>query len=261
MKIALIQADIRIGDPDANMIHLLEMMTEAVRGSRKPDVLVLPEMWNTGYALDRIHELADPDGQRTRKFLSDFAGEYGVHLVGGSVAEKKDGGIYNTMYVFNREGKQTAEYSKIHLFRLMEEEKYLQAGGKTVTFPLEGGFTAGAVICYDIRFPELPRRLVLDGANVMFVPAQWPHPRLEHWLTLLKARAIENQMYVAACNRVGESGGDRFCGHSVIIDPWGEVTASGGEEEGIITGPLDPALPGHVRSRIPVFEDRKPSVY
>ena len=242
------------------MHHLLEMMTASVRDSRKPDVLVLPELWNTGYALDRIHELADPGGQRTRQFLSGFAGEHGVHLVGGSVAEKKDGGIYNTMYVFNREGKQTAEYSKIHLFRLMEEEKYLQAGGKTVTFPLEG-FTAGAAICYDIRFPELPRRLALDGADVMFVPAQWPHPRLEHWLTLLKARAIENQMYVAACNRVGKSNDEVFCGHSVIIDPWGETVAAGGEEEGIINGVLDPSLPEQVRERIPVFDDRKPEVY
>lgn len=261
MHIALIQADIRIGDPEANISHLLDMMTQAVRSSRKPDVLVLPEMWNTGYALDRMNGLADAGGQRTRKILSDFAREYGVHVVGGSVAEKKDEGIYNTMYVFDREGMQTAKYSKIHLFRLMAEDKYLRAGDKTITFPLESGFTAGAAICYDIRFPELPRRLALNGAKVMFVPAQWPHPRLEHWLTLLKARAIENQMYVVACNRVGESGGDRFCGHSIIIDPWGETVSAGGEEEGIITGMLDYSLPDRVRSRIPVFDDRKPEVY
>lgn len=261
MNIALIQAYIELGETEANYDRMLEMMMRAVTAEAKPDVIVLPEMWNTGYALDRIKELADPDGRATRDVLGAFAKEHGVFVVGGSVAEKIGDEIFNTMYVFNREGKQICKYSKMHLFRLMDEEKFLQAGNQVVTFPLEEGLIAGASICYDIRFPELSRTLALAGAKVLFVPAQWPHPRLHHWKTLLTARAIENQMYVVACNRTGTSGDTSFFGHSMIIDPWGETVASGGEEEAIITGVLDPSLTDAVRRRIPVFEDRRPGLY
>ena len=95
------------------------------------------------------------------------------------------------------------------------------------------------MICYDIRFPELARKLALGGAKILFVPAEWPHPRLHHWRTLLTARAIENQMYVIACNRTGQSGNDRFFGHSMIIDPWGEIIAEGDEEEVILMADID----------------------
>ncbi|CAM3704296.1 MULTISPECIES: carbon-nitrogen family hydrolase [Paenibacillus] len=260
LNIALIQAYIEIGEPGANMNHMAAMMEKAVSAEQKPDVIVLPEMWNTGYALDRIGELADPNGEETKRRLSDFAKRHGVHIVGGSVAEKIGDRIYNTMYVFGRDGEITARYSKMHLFRLMDEEKFLHAGEEAVTFDLEG-LKAGASICYDIRFPELSRTLALAGANVLFVPAEWPHPRLHHWRTLLTARAIENQMYVVACNRVGRSGETEFFGHSMLIDPWGEVIAEGGEEEAIVTGTLDCALPEEVKGRIPVFEDRRPHLY
>lgn len=260
LHIALIQANIEIGNVNANMNNMLELMEKAASANTKPDVIVLPEMWNTGYALDRIQELADPMGQETSSMLSDFARRHRIQVVGGSVAERVDNEIYNSMYVFNRNGEQVAKYSKIHLFRLMDEEKHLQAGQHTVAFDLDG-IKAGASICYDIRFPELSRTLALGGAQVLFVPAEWPHPRLHHWRTLLMARAIENQMYVVACNRVGTSGDTDFFGHSMIIDPWGEVVAEGDEQESILTGTLDRNLPDEVRGRIPVFEDRRPNLY
>ncbi|MEK4977904.1 carbon-nitrogen family hydrolase [Bacillus sp. FSL K6-6540] len=260
LHIALIQGDIEIGNVQANMDNMLGMMEKAAAANHKPDVIVLPEMWNTGYALDRIQELADPMGQETSSMLSEFARKHRIQVVGGSVAERIDDRIYNSMYVFNRNGEQIAKYSKIHLFRLMDEEKFLQAGQQTVTFDLEE-MKAGASICYDIRFPELSRTLALGGAQVLFVPAEWPHPRLHHWRTLLIARAIENQMYVVACNRVGTSGGTDFFGHSMIIDPWGEIIAEGDERETIVTGTLDCKLTDEVRGRIPVFEDRRPHLY
>lgn len=260
LHIALIQADIEIGNVQANMDNMLGMMEKAAAANHKPDVIVLPEMWNTGYALDRIQELADPMGQETSSMLSEFARKHSIQVVGGSVAERIDDRIYNSMYVFNRNGEQIAKYSKIHLFRLMDEEKFLQAGQHTVTFELEE-MKAGASICYDIRFPELSRTLALGGAQVLFVPAEWPHPRLHHWRTLLIARAIENQMYVVACNRVGTSGETDFFGHSLIIDPWGEIIAEGDERETIVTGTLDCKLTDEVRGRIPVFEDRRPHLY
>jgi omega-amidase len=259
-NIALLQMDVAIGEPERNFAKLEMLLEDAVKEASKPDVIVIPEMWNTGYALDRIHELADLDGERTHALLSAFASEHRVNVIGGSIAEKKGDQIFNTIYVYNREGVRIANYSKIHLFRLMEEDKYLQEGSHIGRFELDG-IPCGMMICYDIRFPELARKLALDGAQILFVPAEWPNPRLHHWRTLLMARAIENQMFVMSCNRVGISGTTEFFGHSMAIDPWGEVVAEGDESEQIICAQIDLELVGQVRSRIAVFEDRRPTLY
>ncbi|WP_028561230.1 carbon-nitrogen family hydrolase [Paenibacillus pinihumi] len=260
LEVALIQMHIEAGNTEANFTRLKAKLHEAVAGGVKPDVIMFPEMWNTGYALEQINELADEEGRATHELLSAFSREHSVHLIGGSIAEKRSDGVYNTAYVYNREGDKTADYSKIHLFRLMDEEKHLQAGRKLGELNIEGT-PAGLMICYDIRFPELTRKLALDGAKILFVPAEWPHPRLNHWRTLLTARAIENQMYVIACNRVGTSGSTNFFGNSLIIDPWGEIVAEAGEEETILRAQIDVSLVDEVRTRIPVFEDRRPSFY
>lgn len=260
LRIALLQIPVHAGDPEANYRLVEQRLREASELSPKPDVLVLPEMWNTGYALQQIQELADPDGARTRKLISDFSRSTGIHVVAGSVAEKRGEEVYNTVFAFGRDGQETGSYSKIHLFRLMEEEKHLSAGSEPGLFPLQDE-QAGMMICYDIRFPELARKLALSGAKVLFVPAEWPHPRLHHWRTLLTARAIENQMYVIACNRTGASGKDVFFGHSMVIDPWGEILVEGGEEEALLVADIDLGLVDEVRTRIPVFEDRRPSLY
>lgn len=258
--IALIQSDIVMGEPDLNRKRFESKMEQAMASALKPDVIVLPEMWNTGYALAEISRLADKDGQETRAWVSRFAQKHGVHVVAGSIAEIREDRVYNTMLVFDRNGTEVGAYSKMHLFRLMEEEKHLTSGDRLVTFELDA-MKAGASICYDIRFPELARSLSLKGTKVLFVPAEWPHPRLHHWRTLLTARAIENQMYVIACNRTGESGGQAFFGHSLIIDPWGEIVAEGGEGEEILMGNIDLALVDRVREQIPVFADRRPHLY
>ena len=261
LRISLIQIDVRIGLPDDNFAAVAERLEEAVRQSPRPDVLVLPEMWNTGYALERIRELADPGGRRTRAMVSEFCRRHRVNVIAGSVAElRESGGVTNTAHGFDRDGTEIVEYSKIHRFRLMDEHLHLEAGERPGLFRLEGT-EAGVQICYDIRFPELSRRLALDGARVLFVPAEWPHPRLHHWRTLLQARAIENQLYVVACNRVGVSGGTSFFGHSMIVDPWGEIVAEGGEGEEIVTAGIDLDAVDEVRGRIPVFEDRRPRLY
>jgi predicted amidohydrolase len=183
-----------------------------------------------------------------------------VNIIAGSIAEKKGNEVQNTAYVFNRQGELTAQYSKIHLFRLMEEEKFLTSGDHIGKIAFDD-ISAGVMICYDIRFPELARTLALDGAKILFIPAEWPHPRLHHWRTLLMARAIENQMFVIACNRVGISGKAHFFGHSMIIDPWGEIIAEGGEQKEIISASLQLSEVDSVRSKIPVFEDRRPDIY
>ncbi|WP_301336119.1 carbon-nitrogen family hydrolase [Paenibacillus sp. FJAT-26967] len=260
IKLALLQMDIAIGEPATNVRKVEEMLSQAIQAEKKPDVIVLPEMWNTGYALDRIHELADPEGKQTAELLSGFARKHGVQIVGGSIAERIGDKVKNTIYGYDRNGVNHLTYSKIHLFRLMDEHLALTAGESRGMFEIDG-IPAGAIICYDIRFPELTRRLALDGAQMLFVPAEWPHPRLHHWRTLLMARAIENQMIVVACNRVGESKGTSFFGHSMVIDPWGNVLAEGGEKEEILYAEVDLGEVAQVRRTIPVFEDRRPKLY
>jgi omega-amidase len=260
LTVSLLQMDIAIGEPDTNFARLEVLMRQAVEAPVKPDVLIFPEMWNTGYALEQIHELADKEGSRTQAFISAFAAKHQVHVIAGSIANKQADQVFNTIYMFDREGRAVADYSKIHLFRLMEEEKYLASGDQIGNFELEG-IPAGAMICYDIRFPELARKLALGGAQILFVPAEWPKPRLHHWRTLLMARAIENQMYIVACNRVGTSGTTEFFGHSMVINPWGEIIAECGESEEILQASVELSEVERVRRTIPIFEDRRPQVY
>lgn len=260
LTVSLLQMDIAIGDPETNFRKLEAMLNEAVYAPAKPDLIMFPEMWNTGYALDRIRELADPHGERTKAMLTEFARKHGVNLVAGSIAERRGEAVTNTIYSIDRSGNVTADYSKIHLFRLMAEEKHLTAGDRIGTVEVDG-VDAGMMICYDIRFPELARKLALGGAKVLFVPAEWPHPRLHHWKTLLTARAIENQMFVVACNRVGRSGDTEFFGHSLVLNPWGETLVEGDEEERILLATLELDTVDRVRRTIPIFEDRRPGLY
>jgi len=260
LKIALIQMDIELGDPDINYARAAKKIAEAAKGEEKPDVIVLPEMWNTGYSMSNIAQVADRSGSRTQLVIGELARRYGVHIIAGSVADSDGEHVRNTIYAFDRSGQMHASYSKIHLFRLMDEEKYLTAGKKRGELQLDG-HAAGMMICYDIRFPELARKLALSGAKILFVPAEWPHPRLHHWRSLLIARAIENQMYVCGINRVGRDAANVFCGHSMIVDPWGEVIAETDETETIISAAVDLAKPDEVRGRIPVFMDRRPELY
>ncbi|WP_372630067.1 carbon-nitrogen family hydrolase [Cohnella sp.] len=260
LRIALVQMNIEAGNTEANFAKMERKLEEAAALDPKPDLIVLPEMWNTGYALTEIRNLADPDGERTKKLVSEFCRRHGVNVLAGSIAQLRGEGVTNTIHAFDRTGVNIAEYSKIHLFQLMNEHLHLEAGGAAGSFELEG-VQAAAMICYDIRFPELARKLALGGAKLLIVPAEWPHPRLHHWRTLLQARAIENQMFVVSCNTVGESGGSSFFGHSMVIDPWGEVLAEAEERETILVADIDLALVDEVRGRIPVFADRRPELY
>lgn len=265
-RICLIQMDVSIGEPDRNADRVKRRIEQVMDSpGARPDVIVLPEMWNTGYALEKLDQLADPGGEAARELLSALSARYGVNIIGGSVSVREGSRFYNRLYVTDRQGRIAAQYDKTHLFRLMDEHSYLTAGDLLGRFELDG-VACGAIICYDLRFPELARTLALDGAEVLFVPAQWPHPRLHHWRTLLTARAIENQMFIAACNRVGTSVGadgtaSAFFGHSVVLDPWGETIAGAEEEETDIYADIPLSSVQEVRSRIPVFADRREALY
>ena len=259
MRAAAIQFDIARGDIARNMAFV-EQETVRLAQSIRPDVITLPELWSTGYALPQARELATPMGQREADFLAGLARRYHVAFAGGSVLSLEDGQVFNRAQVIDAEGRYVGGYNKIHLFRPMEEDRWLGQGGQRLIFPL-GGMTCACVICYDIRFCELPRRLALDGAEVLFVSAEWPSPRIEHWSALLRARAIENQIYVVACNRCGITGNECFGGRSVIIAPDGSILAEAGEEEASIHAELDSSLPSALRRSFPVFADRVPALY
>jgi predicted amidohydrolase len=164
------------------------------------------------------------------------------------------------MYIFDRKGREVSQYSKLHLFKLMDEHLYLEAGTAKNLFTLEQSLCAG-VICYDIRFPEWIRVHTSSGAEVLFVVAQWPAPRLAHWKALLISRAIENQCYVIACNRVGQDPNNTFAGHSLVIDPWGEIIAEAGDSEELLSADVNLELVKEIRKQIPVFTDRRTEFY
>ncbi len=198
--IACIQMDIAFGDTNKNYQLAERLIEQAV--SEKPDIIVLPELWTTGYDLTRLDTIADKDAQETITFLKHAAKKYQVHFVGGSVANRVDIGVMNTLLIINKDGELVHQYNKLHLFKLMDEHLHLKAGAEKGLFKLADCQFAG-VICYDIRFPEWIRSHTAQGAEALFVVAEWPAPRLAHWRALLIARAIENQCYVIACNRSG----------------------------------------------------------
>ncbi|URT72361.1 carbon-nitrogen family hydrolase [Cytobacillus firmus] len=258
LKVACLQMDITFGKPEKNFIAAEAMIHKALKSN--PEVLVLPELWTTGYDLTRLDEIADQDAAFALAFLKEIAQKNKVHLIGGSVAKKTAEGIYNTLLIVDNNGDLIHEYSKLHLFKLMNEHLYLKGGSARGEFSLDNRKFAG-MICYDIRFPEWIRTHTAEGAEALFVVAQWPLARLSHWRTLLIARAIENQCYVIACNRSGSDPANVFAGHSMIIDPWGDVLAEGSETEEILHAEIDLDKVKEVRSLIPIFDDRKPDFY
>lgn len=258
MKLALIQMDVLHGQVKANQDKVFKLMTEAM--TAQPDVLVLPEMWNTGYDLENLSHLADPEGQQIQAFLSQFAREHAVNILGGSVATIHPDGFYNSSYAISREGKVLSTYNKVHLFGLMNEDNYLQAGSELSHFSFDG-VDSSAVICYDIRFPEWVRTLMSQGSKILFVPAQWPEQRLQQWEILLRARAIENQAFVISVNRVGQGPNDTFAGDSLVIDPLGNVLLQAPNQERVFTVVIDEKMVDDIRGVKSVFEDRRPDLY
>lgn len=258
MKIGCIQLDVAFSDPERNFSQVEKWVRAAA--AKGVELVVLPETWNTGFDLPRLEELADQDGTQTKDLLSKLSKELNIHIVGGSVATKKNEQFYNTMYVYTNQGELVSEYDKAHLFQLMDEHLYLQAGDTMNRFSLDD-IEAGGVICYDIRFPEWLRAHALAGAKVLFVPAQWPKQRVDHWKVLLQARAIENQCFVIAVNRRGNDPNNEFNGHSMIIEPWGNVLWTGKEDEELAVIDVDFSIVDEIRERIPVYEDRRPELY
>ncbi|WHL24256.1 carbon-nitrogen family hydrolase [Streptococcus iniae] len=259
MRISLVQMAIIEAAVDRNFKHLEKLLQEAIL--ERPDIIVLPEMWNTGYALEQLEEIADEDGKKSKAFISAFAKKHHVTIVAGSVAVKKDNNFFNTTYVFDRQGQLIQTYEKVHLFGLMQEDQVMKSGASPSHFRVDDVLSS-SIICYDLRFPEWLRTMMSQGSQILFVPAQWPTARVQQWELLLRARGIENQAFVVAVNRVGQAQGEHFPGHSMVIDPLGNIVLQAKDnQEGIFTVDIDLSEVEKVRGQIPVFEDRKPDLY
>ncbi len=255
LTVSLAQISAVPGQPEVNLAKGRDWIAEAKRrGSR---ILVFPELWTTSFDLENVAQYATGLDEGLFVQLADLARENGIYLT-GSLLSEEGGRYFNTAPLFSPKGECLGHYSKVHLFSLTD--KYLAAGRATPFFDLPWGRSAIA-ICYDLRFPELFRKYALAGARIVFIPAGWPHPRLEHWRTLLRARAIENQMFVVACNHVGSCKDLQFFGHSAIYDPWGDLVVEAGELETLLTAQIDLALVEQVRERMKVFADRQPELY
>jgi predicted amidohydrolase len=256
--IALGQFDVALGQPEHNLETVRGLAADATR--QAADILVLPELWSTGYDLARAERYAAAIDQGIFAETAALAREFGLFIAGSCLSTLGEGRIGNTAVLFGPDGRQLANYSKIHLFRLMDEDRYLSAGDRLVAADSPLG-KIGLAICYDLRFPELFRPYALAGVEMVLLPAEWPHPRLVHWRTLLRARAIENQLFMVACNRVGIDSSGHFFGHSVIVDPWGELVIEGDEGEALLTAMIDLEIVVQARQKISALTDRRPDAY
>lgn len=257
LRVAVGQIDLVLGERAANLATVEQVAASAAAAGAQ--LLVLPELWGTGYDLERADELSDALGEGLFAATAQLARQHNL-VICGSLLERRSDGVYNTAVTLDSLGNLHGVYRKTHLIGLMAEERYLQPGHEALTYAMEWGTTATA-ICYDLRFPELFRRYALAGARVMLVPAEWPNRRIEHWRTLLRARAIENQCVVVACNRVGSDRDNTFGGCSAIIDPWGKVLAEADDQPALLSATLDLAEIDTVRNFLPIFRDRRPEVY
>ena len=253
---AALQFRVDVADVPSNRERAVRLIGEAAkRGAR---LCVLPEMWSTGFAEERLLPLSRTTPEVLHE-LRSLAARLKV-VVAGSLPERVGRGVYNTFYVVNSTGVVTGEYRKAHLFSPSGEDRWFRRGVSAGVVPTDAG-TVGPLICYDLRFPELSRKYFLDGAEMLCVSSQWPSVRRAHWRILTVARAVENQAYVVAANAVGPSGPFRYSGDSVIVSPDGERLASVGEEEGIALATIDPATVREIRRRIPCLEDRNTRAY
>jgi len=265
MKLTLSLAQIPVvnSKPEENLKKAEKLITEAKK--KGSELICFPEMWTTGLnwkggagALDASEAAAEE--------VAGLAGKYKIWINGSMLMRDELGQPVNTSILFDDAGKKRGVYRKIHLFGLMDGDKNLAAGDKLCIANTPWG-GAGLSICYDIRFPELFRSYALKGAKIILCPAAFPRERIEHWKILLRARAIEDQVFMVGTNLVGreEFGKDGtvdYGGSSAVIGPWGDVIVEAGEaKETLLTATIDVNKVDEARAKMDVLKDRKPKLY
>jgi predicted amidohydrolase len=250
LTVACLQMSVAWRKEDKNVENVMQSIDRLPID--QPHFICLPELFTTGFDYDYLQRR---EARRTWEILDKIAEKSkakGAYILAGTLPETEGDRVYNTLFVLDPSGERIASYRKIHLFPLIAEDGFFHAGKNTLVFQTPWA-RIGVAICYDLRFPELFREMALDGAEIIFVPAQFPAVRIDHWDILLKARAIENQVFIAGVNRIGYDPFNRFSGHTCIIDPMGKMRAGGGEEEGWVTGAIDLQMLDCVRIALPTL--------
>lgn len=255
-KAGVIQFDIMAGDIDRNMASAMTFLRGLA--DQGADLAVLPELFSCGFDNEKIQGHACRTNDILEQ-LSEFADIHAMAIV-GTFPQAETGQVFNTQYFIDRDGKIKGAYQKVHLFRPTLEHEFYTAGNRSLVLDTSFG-PVGLMICYDLRFPELARRLFLDGAKMFILSAQWPSPRKTHWQILARARAIENQVYCICANRTGVDENLEFPGLSAIIDPMGQVLAEAGSDPGVLLADIDMAQVDQARNLIPIYTDRRKDVY
>ncbi len=266
IELALAQIAIESGDVDGNVDRATAAIARAA--SAGADIVALPELFNVGYfAFDQYERYAEPLDGETFGRIRDAAVDYDVAVLAGTIVEDlgatdavptpAEAGLANTAALFGSDGTLELVYRKHHLFGYESAESELLVAGERVETAEICGFTVGVTTCYDLRFPELYRELVDAGTELLLVPSAWPYPRVEHWETLARARAIENQCYVAAVNGSGSFEDAELIGRSTVYDPWGVRLASSGDDPALVSTAVDPDVVESVRTDFPALEDRR----
>lgn len=253
MRVASIQMELGDREKKENLARAEALLSKA----QGADLILLPEVWNIGYfSFDRYEAESEDMGGETALRMSGMARKLGAYLLAGSWIIKREGRLYNTGFLFDRQGRLVSTYRKIHLFGFESREQQLLTRGDAVVAVKTDLGTLGLTTCYDLRFPELYREMMVMGAEVFLVVSAWPYPRLEHWLMFNRIRAVENLAFLVSSNGVGVNGGARVCGHSMVVDPWGIIKASGGDKEEIVWADIDLEEVARVRKEFPALQDR-----
>ncbi|WP_297916959.1 nitrilase-related carbon-nitrogen hydrolase [uncultured Campylobacter sp.] len=265
MKIAILQMDVKMAqnfaDCEQNFIRARGLIDRALK--RGADVAVLPEAFNTGFNTAKFKELADTNATHTKKFLNEISRKSCAILIGGSISSERDK-IYNSAFVYQN-GAEILRYDKIHAFSLARENEIVSGGDRLGICEIKfknRALKIGVAVCYDLRFCELFRALALRGAQIVFVIAQFVQSRIEHFITLAKARAIENQIFICAVNGCGDTGqGESFGGNSMLINPYGEIVARLGKKEAVKIARADLNEILKFRAKMDFLKDMKPEIY
>lgn len=256
MRIAAIQLRVDDAEPPGPRIERALSLLSEQRGA---DLVVLPELWLPGaFAISGYRASASALPGKVVDAIGVQARELGAHVLAGTFVEQDGDALYNTAVLLSPQGKIVHTYRKMHLFGFDQGEAVvLTAGTGASPYPMPGLATMAMTTCYDLRFPELYRRFVDQGAELVVIPTGWPAARIDHWQLLTRARAVENQVFLVGCNQVGTQEGIELAGHSVVVDPWGRVVAQAGTGEQVLTVDIDMADVEKTRADFPVLRDRR----
>lgn len=254
MKIASIQFD----SSDRSKEENIERAANLIDRARGANLILLPELWNIGYfSFDKYYEKAETSEGATLSMVRSKAVDHGAYILSGSIVEREGSAFYNTNYLIDPAGKVLGKYRKIHLFGLDSKEPQLLSPGKEICTVKTNFGVFGLATCYDLRFPELFRAALDQSAGAFLVSSVWPIARLEDWLLLNKVRALENQSFLISSSAVGTTHGNRFAGHSMIVNPYGKVIAQGSESEEIVTAEISMEDVSKARKNFPSVADRR----